>query len=145
MRHASANDTTGSDGAQDASSPAPGRPDNRRHRSRRPGDGVCRPIEGRGVEWPAVALLPQGAADPGSPTVRGSFDGLVDGVARGHLHRPPDEISGKPTWGTGDAAGPLAALADQRWNDCSANYAYGRERWLAGVLAAIIRSTLRGR
>jgi hypothetical protein len=79
-----------------------------------------------------------------SSTVRGSFDVLIDGVVSGHLHRRPGEISGKPTWRTGDAAGPLAVLAHRRSNDCSADYANGTERWLEGVLAGI-RLTLRQR
>jgi hypothetical protein len=108
-------------------------------------------VVARRVERPAVALFPHGAVDPvicngvpvffGSPTVRGSFDVLVDGVASGHLYRRPDEISGKPTWRIGDAVGLLAALADRRWNDYSADYAFGTERWLEGALADI-RSAL---
>jgi hypothetical protein len=108
-------------------------------------------VVARRVERPAVALLRHGPVAPvichgvsvfyGSPTVRDSFDVLLDGTASGHLHRRPDEISGKPVWRIGDPYGPLAALADRRWNDYSADHAYSTERRLDGLLTDI-RSAL---
>jgi hypothetical protein len=82
-----------------------------------------------------VVVLYRNAINPDS------FDVLLDGVASGHLDRRPDEISGKAAWRIGEATEPLAALADRRWNDYSADYAYVTERWLEGVLADI-RSVL---
>ncbi len=74
-----------------------------------------------------------------------TFDVLIDGIVAGYLHREPDEISGRPAWRIGKATGLLAALADRRWNDYSADYPGRTERWLAGVVLTDIRTALLGR
>jgi hypothetical protein len=111
-------------------------------------------VVARRVDRPAVALMPHGVADPiirhgvvvfyraeEDPT---SFDVLIDGIASGHLLRRQEALGGKPAWHIADAIGPLAALADRRWNDYSLGHAYGTERWLEGVLADIRAALDRG-